>query len=230
MAGKRKRIGILGGTFNPIHLGHLLIAQDAMEQMALDRVKFIPSATPPHKTAEALASERDRLQMLRLAIRGNDHFEVDDIEIRRGGISFTIDTVRVTWVSINSGCRNVARTSIRVPRLGARATRPRSWWAPFAKPWKSALPTVERHFAISWMPRERRGRICKHCLFTDVKESCALLAAVAFVALWMRDVRPSTVRTVRKDRKPGLLSLCCLAAGRNRRPRYRRPNNRSRGL
>jgi nicotinate-nucleotide adenylyltransferase len=91
MAGKRKRIGILGGTFNPIHLGHLLIAQDAMEQMALDRVKFIPSATPPHKTAEALASERDRLQMLRLAIRGNDHFEVDDIEIRRGGTSYSVE-------------------------------------------------------------------------------------------------------------------------------------------
>jgi nicotinate-nucleotide adenylyltransferase len=93
MAGKRKRIGILGGTFNPIHLGHLLVAQDALEQMALDRVKFIPSATPPHKTAEVLASERDRLQMIRLAIRGNDRFEVDDIEIRRGGKSYSVDTL-----------------------------------------------------------------------------------------------------------------------------------------
>jgi nicotinate-nucleotide adenylyltransferase len=93
MAGKRKRIGILGGTFNPIHLGHLLIAQDAMEQMALDRVKFIPSATPPHKIPESLASERDRLQMIRLAIRGNDRFEVDDIEIRRGGKSYSVDTL-----------------------------------------------------------------------------------------------------------------------------------------
>ncbi|MGD1017777.1 MAG: nicotinate-nucleotide adenylyltransferase [Verrucomicrobiia bacterium] len=93
MAGKRKRIGILGGTFNPIHLGHLLIAQDAMEQMALDRVKFIPSATPPHKTAEVLAGERDRLQMIRLAIRGNDRFELDDIEIRRGGKSYSVDTL-----------------------------------------------------------------------------------------------------------------------------------------
>jgi nicotinate-nucleotide adenylyltransferase len=93
MAGKRKRIGVLGGTFNPIHLGHLLIAQDAMEQMTLDRVKFIPSAMPPHKTAEALASERDRLRMIKLAVRGNERFEVDDIEIRRGGKSYTVDTL-----------------------------------------------------------------------------------------------------------------------------------------
>lgn len=93
MAGKRKRIGILGGTFNPIHLGHLLIAQDALEQMTLDHVKFIPSATPPHKTAEVLANERDRLQMVKLAIRGNDRFEVDDLEIRRGGKSYTVDTL-----------------------------------------------------------------------------------------------------------------------------------------
>jgi nicotinate-nucleotide adenylyltransferase len=93
MAGKRKRIGILGGTFNPIHLGHLLVAQDAMEQVALERVIFIPSATPPHKTADALATERDRSRMIKLAIRGNDRFVVDDIEIRRGGKSYTVDTL-----------------------------------------------------------------------------------------------------------------------------------------
>lgn len=90
---RRKRIGILGGTFNPIHLGHLLIAQDAMEQMGLDQVKFIPSAMPPHKTVNKLAGERDRLQMISLAIRSNARFEVDDIEIRRGGKSYSVDTL-----------------------------------------------------------------------------------------------------------------------------------------
>src|ERR1051326_4057442 len=90
---RRRRIGILGGTFNPIHLGHLLMAQDALEQMGLERVKFIPSATPPHKSVNTLASERDRLQMIRLAIRGNDRFEVDDIEIQRGGRSYSVDTL-----------------------------------------------------------------------------------------------------------------------------------------
>ncbi len=90
---RRKRIGVLGGTFNPIHLGHLLIAQDAMEQLGLDRVRFIPSATPPHKTVDKLASERDRLRMIALAIRGNVRFEVDDIETKRGGISYSVDTL-----------------------------------------------------------------------------------------------------------------------------------------
>jgi len=90
---RRQRIGILGGTFNPIHLGHLLIAQDAMEQVGLDRVRFIPSAAPPHKTVDKLVSERDRLRMITLAIRNNPHFEVDDIEIERGGKSYSVDTL-----------------------------------------------------------------------------------------------------------------------------------------
>src|SRR5882724_7481657 len=90
---RRRRIGIMGGTFNPIHLGHLLMAQDAMEQVGLDRVKFIPSATPPHKAVDALASDRDRLRMIELAIRGNDRFEADDIEIQRGGRSYSVDTL-----------------------------------------------------------------------------------------------------------------------------------------
>jgi nicotinate-nucleotide adenylyltransferase len=93
---RRKRqpqIGILGGTFNPIHLGHLLIAQDALEQARLDCVKFIPTATPPHKRLAGDVSGRQRLQMVGLAIRGNDRFEVDDIEVRRGGKSYSIETL-----------------------------------------------------------------------------------------------------------------------------------------
>jgi nicotinate-nucleotide adenylyltransferase len=93
MARKRRQIGILGGTFNPIHLGHLLIAQDAMEQFGLGRVKFIPSATPPHKKFEGNATAAQRLAMVRLAIRGNARFEVDDIELRRGGTSYSVDTL-----------------------------------------------------------------------------------------------------------------------------------------
>ena len=92
-AERSRRIGILGGTFNPIHLGHLLTAQDALEQLGLERVIFIPSATPPHKVVDKLATGRDRLRMIKLAIRGNDQFEVDDIEIKRGGKSYTVDTL-----------------------------------------------------------------------------------------------------------------------------------------
>ena len=88
-----QKVGILGGTFNPIHLGHLLIAQDAMEQARLDRVVFIPAASPAHKSATGLTPARHRLRMVKLAIRGNDRFTVDDIEIRRGGKSYAVDTV-----------------------------------------------------------------------------------------------------------------------------------------
>ena len=69
------------------------MAQDAMEQLRLDRVKFIPSARPPHKTVDKLASERDRLRMIALAIGNNTCFEVDDIEIKRGGKSYSVDTL-----------------------------------------------------------------------------------------------------------------------------------------
>lgn len=87
------RIGILGGTFDPIHVGHLAAARVAMECARLDRVIFIPSATPPHRDP-AEASAQDRLAMTRLAVQGEPRFEVSDIEVRRGGRSYTVDTLR----------------------------------------------------------------------------------------------------------------------------------------
>lgn len=89
-----KRRGIFGGSFNPIHLGHLVAAQDALEGAALDQVVFVPAARPPHKPAAPLAPAGDRLAMIRLAIAGDDRFDVSDVELQRGGISFTIDTVQ----------------------------------------------------------------------------------------------------------------------------------------
>jgi nicotinate-nucleotide adenylyltransferase len=87
------RIGILGGTFDPIHVGHLAAARVAIECAHLDRVLFVPSATPPHRDpAEADASER--LEMARLATEDDPRFEVSDVEVRRGGRSYTSDTVR----------------------------------------------------------------------------------------------------------------------------------------
>lgn len=85
-------IGIFGGTFNPVHLGHLLLAQSALEVCALDRVWFMPCAVPPHKSAEGLASAPDRLAMVRAAIRGHPHFRVSRLELRRGGISYAVET------------------------------------------------------------------------------------------------------------------------------------------
>jgi len=88
------RLGIFGGTFNPIHLGHLLIAADAAEAFHLDRVVFIPAATPPHKRPRVLAPAAQRLRMVKLAIRGNPRFTCSDIEVRRGGPSYSVETLR----------------------------------------------------------------------------------------------------------------------------------------
>ena len=87
------RIGILGGTFDPIHIGHLAAARVAMECAHLDRVLLIPSATPPHR-GPAEADARQRLEMTRLAAGGERGLEVSDIEISRGGRSYTADTIR----------------------------------------------------------------------------------------------------------------------------------------
>ena len=87
------RLGILGGTFDPIHLGHLAAARAAIVCARLDKVLFVPSGTPPHRGA-AVASGDQRLEMSRLAIDGEPGFEVSDVEVRRGGRSYTADTLR----------------------------------------------------------------------------------------------------------------------------------------
>lgn len=88
------RLGIFGGTFNPIHLGHLLIAEDAAEAFHLDRVVFVPSATPPHKRPRVLAPAAQRMRMVKFAIQGNNRFTCSDIEVRRGGPSYSVETLR----------------------------------------------------------------------------------------------------------------------------------------
>jgi nicotinate-nucleotide adenylyltransferase len=87
------RIGVYGGSFNPVHLGHLLAAECSREQAHLDCVLFVPAAVPPHKRDHALAAAADRLAMLALAIGGHDAFEVSTLELDRGGVSYTIDTL-----------------------------------------------------------------------------------------------------------------------------------------
>ncbi len=89
-----QRIGLLGGTFNPIHLGHLVLAEEARERLTLDEVWFIPVAVPPLKDDPELASATDRLRMVELAIADQPAFRACDVEIRRGGRSYTIDTLR----------------------------------------------------------------------------------------------------------------------------------------
>jgi len=88
-----QRLGILGGTFNPIHYGHLAAADEVRDRLKLDLVLFIPSFLPPHKQEEDMPSARQRLDMVRLAISGNSLFRVSDMEVQRGGKSYTIDTI-----------------------------------------------------------------------------------------------------------------------------------------
>jgi nicotinate-nucleotide adenylyltransferase len=90
-----KKIGILGGTFDPIHLGHLVLAEQVREKLNLDQVIFIPSAIPPHKTKQKLSPAKDRFQMTNLALEGNPKFSVSDMELKREGLSYTIDTLKM---------------------------------------------------------------------------------------------------------------------------------------
>lgn len=90
-----KRIGVLGGAFNPVHLAHLIIAEDVRQQMHLDKVLFIPYSKPPHKDHDGLIEAQARMNMIKLAIEDNPYFDVSDIEMKRGknSVTYTVDTL-----------------------------------------------------------------------------------------------------------------------------------------
>jgi nicotinate-nucleotide adenylyltransferase len=88
------KIGFLGGSFDPVHFGHLLAAQDAYEQHKLDRLIIVPASQAPLKPSEAKSSPADRLAMIRAATEWDTRFEVSDFELTRGGVSYTIDSAR----------------------------------------------------------------------------------------------------------------------------------------
>lgn len=87
------KIGIYGGTFNPIHHGHLILARDAVEALGLDEIVFVPTSNSPHRLREMPAPNEIRWEMVCAAIANEPGFKADDMEIRRGGVSYTIDTV-----------------------------------------------------------------------------------------------------------------------------------------
>lgn len=89
----RKRVGILGGTFNPVHNGHLIIAEQVRDQLGLDKVYFMPDANPPHVDPKFAIDAKDRVAMVNLAISNNTKFEVEMTEILRGGVSYSYDTM-----------------------------------------------------------------------------------------------------------------------------------------
>lgn len=95
MGKKQTRIGIMGGTFDPVHLGHLVTAERARSEFSLDQVLFLPSGISPHKTAKQVSSAEDRYMMTLLATLSNPYFEVSRIDIDREGISYTIDSLKI---------------------------------------------------------------------------------------------------------------------------------------
>jgi nicotinate-nucleotide adenylyltransferase len=94
------KLGIYGGTFDPIHVGHLILAEQTREILALDRVLFVPAANPPHKIASQISPAELRYQMLQLSIQANPVFESSRIEIDRAGLSYTIDTIQEIKVQL----------------------------------------------------------------------------------------------------------------------------------
>ena len=92
----RKKIGIMGGTFDPIHMGHLILGEQSYEQFQLDKVLFMPSGNPPHKRDRAgRASDNQRVDMVRLAIEDNPHFELSLAEMHETGYTYTLSLIHI---------------------------------------------------------------------------------------------------------------------------------------
>ncbi|MAT16382.1 MAG: nicotinic acid mononucleotide adenylyltransferase [Planctomyces sp.] len=87
------RLGLLGGTFDPIHLGHLILAEACREACQLDEIWFLPTGKPPHKVAAEITPARQRIEMLEMALAGARQFKINDMEVKRGGTTYTVDTL-----------------------------------------------------------------------------------------------------------------------------------------
>ena len=98
------RVGVLGGTFDPIHLGHLILAEEARDQLDLDLIYFVPAGDPPHKRDRRLAPVQHRVRMAELAIAGNEAFRVSRVDADRAGPHYTVDMVQIIQGQLPPGC------------------------------------------------------------------------------------------------------------------------------
>jgi nicotinate-nucleotide adenylyltransferase len=130
------RVGVFGGTFDPIHYGHLLLAETCREQCALEQVWFLPANVPPHKQTLPLTSVHHRLEMLRLAVAGHAAFVVSELEIRRGGVSYTVDTL--------SSILQAEPSAELYLLMGADSLRDLPTWRRAARICQLAVPVVVR--------------------------------------------------------------------------------------
>ena len=146
MDAKRGRVGLFGGSFDPVHNGHLAAARRAREAGGLDEVVFIPAAASPLKVGRMVAPDADRLAMLRLAIADESAFSVSDYEIAKAGVSYTIDTVRhfeAAWPGVRTGCgmtRNKRRFWAVLAGKPDNRTSINKMFTPFLVIWASRLP------------------------------------------------------------------------------------------
>jgi nicotinate-nucleotide adenylyltransferase len=139
-----RRIGFLGGSFDPVHLGHLMAAQDALEAMSLEKVVFVPTAQSPLKDTIPGITDGDRLELLQTAIAGDRRFEISTVELDRGGVSYTVETVetlsaaipqaRLFWI-IGADRASGLKAWHRIDELAARIEfivleRPGFEWSP----------------------------------------------------------------------------------------------------
>ena len=149
-------IGILGGTFNPIHLGHLRAAEEVREEQGLAEMWLVPAALPPHKQPAALVSAAHRLRMVELAVRGVPGFRVSSIELERSGPSYTIDTLTAVRGQVGGDTRLVFV-------LGSDAFAELHTWKRYAEIFGVcdvvvvARPPAPAHLAIEQIPLAARG-------------------------------------------------------------------------
>ena len=130
------RLGIYGGSFDPVHYGHLLLAESCREQLALDEVWLIPAAVPPHKQSRERASGKARLEMLELALAGSEQLRPSAIELDRGGVSFTVETL--------AALREQQPAARLFLLMGADSLRDLPTWREPGRICELALPAVVR--------------------------------------------------------------------------------------
>lgn len=159
----RQRIGILGGTFDPIHVGHLLLAEMAREALRLDEVRFIPAATAPHKLDKQSAEGKQRLELIRLAIGGNRYFTADDRELRRSGVSYTVDT-------LTELCAELPKAELVFLMGGDSLAELHTWREParicelafVAVLARGGLPTPDLQQLKVYLPTEQHAELASH--------------------------------------------------------------------
>lgn len=154
------RIGVYGGTFNPIHVGHLRAAEEVAEALGLERVLFVPSATPPHKPETAgdeIAPAARRLEWVRLAVADNPRFAVDAIEVERGGASFLVDTLAALRARLAPAALVFLVGSDAFAEMGAwRAPRELFALADYAV---MVRPPLRSGRLDAWLPEAVRGDV-----------------------------------------------------------------------